>query len=132
LALYREALNMRRFHSQPYAVLGFYKIVETTFGGHERKAFLEEAIARMLANRRIRDYHLKAIGFSQASSPSDIASFLYQDGRHAVAHAQKAPHIDPDDIGQVRSMSVAASILRDIARQYIIDVLGVGTNRWQQ
>jgi hypothetical protein len=40
LAIYREATNMMHFFSQPSAVLGFYKIVETTFDGKQRQEFL--------------------------------------------------------------------------------------------
>jgi hypothetical protein len=85
----------------------------------------------MLDNGRIEDYALRAIGFSNPS-PETLADFLYRGRRQAVAHAEKDPRIDPDDISQVRNMSVAASFLRRIARQYIKTELGVSTDRWQQ
>jgi hypothetical protein len=131
LAIYREATNMMRFFSQPYAVLGFYKIIETTLEGNQRKAFLEGELATILDNGRIDQYALRAIGLLKPS-PKDLADFLHKEGRQAVAHANKDPRINPDDISQVRSLSVAASVLRKIARQYIATELEMSTNPWQQ
>jgi hypothetical protein len=131
LAIYREAINMLHFHSPPYAVLGFYKIIETTFDGKKRKTFLEREISNILPDGRTEVDALHAIGFLEPS-PEGIADFLYRDGRQAVAHAEKDPRINPDDISQVRNMSVAALFLRRIARQYIKTELGVSTDRWQQ
>ena len=122
---------MKHFQSQPYAVLGFYNIIETTFDGKKRKEFLERAIYEIISNGNTEVELLHAIGFPEPS-PERIAEFLYRDGRQAVAHAQKDPRIDPDDIRHVREMSVAALFLRQIARQYIKTELGVSTDRWQQ
>jgi hypothetical protein len=131
LAIYREAVNMLHFNSLPYAVLGFYKITETTFDGKRRQAFLEREISAILSEEKMEVDALRAIGFSEPL-PEGVADFLYRDGRQAVAHAEKDPRIDPDDIAHVRNMSVAALFLRKIARQYIKTELGVSTNRWQQ
>ena len=117
LAIYREAVNMQYFHSQPYAALGFYKILESAYpDGLRRAKKLEEQIDMLIVNGEIEPYRLQTINMEQTKSPEKIASFLYRMGRQAVAHANKNPTIDPDDIGQQRQMSVAASILRTVAR----------------
>lgn len=132
VAIYREAVNMYHFHSIPYAVLGFYKILETTFDGQQRQDFLEHELEKELSNGGIERFLLREIGFQCAPTPSELASFLRKDGRHAVAHASNDPSVNPDDIQHVRSMSVAAQILRPLARTFIKRELGVGTNRWDQ
>jgi hypothetical protein len=124
---------MWRFYSIPYAVLGFYKIVESAYpAGTQRDVQLQQEVERQLNSSSINIIELREIGFSQDSKPVDIAKFLYESGRHAVAHANKEPSINPDDSGHQRRMSVAASILRAAARSCIKSQFRIGTNRWDQ
>jgi hypothetical protein len=133
LAIYREAVNMQHFHSQPYAVLGFYKIFESAFpNGTTRGEKLEQEVADLLNRNRINIFELRAIGFEGNVTPKDLATFLQTEGRQAVAHANKAPMINPDDTRQQRQMSVAASILRAAARSCIKSQFRIGENRWDQ
>jgi hypothetical protein len=131
LAIYREAVNMKHFHSLPYAVLGFYKICEAAYGS-EVIAELAKHVSDQLACNWISIHELKQIGFDQHKSPEEIAKFLSKNGRHAVAHANHEPTINPDDFEQQRDMSVAASILQMSARACIKAKFKVGTNRWDQ
>ena len=133
LAIYREAINMQHFHSQPYAVLGFYKIFESAFPNWiTRGRRLEQEVADLLNRNRINIHELRAIGIEPNTPPKQLTSFLQEEGRHAVAHANKAPTINPDDTGQQRKMSVAASILRAAARSCIKRQFRMGENRWDQ
>jgi hypothetical protein len=133
LAIYREAINMQLFHSQPYAVLGFYKIFEAAFPDRTtRKGKLEQEVAHLLARNRISISQLREIEFDVNAPPERLASFLTKAGRHAVAHAIKDPTINPDDTEQQRQMSVAASILRAAARSCIKSQFRIGENRWDQ
>jgi hypothetical protein len=133
LAIYHEAVNMQHFHSQPYAVLGFYKIFESAFpNGITRGEKFEQEVADLLNRNRINICELRAIGFEGNVTPKDLATFLQKEGRQAVAHANKAPMINPDDTGQQRQMSVAASILRAAARSCIKSQFRIGENRWDQ
>ncbi len=133
LAIYREAVNMDDFHSVPYAVLGFYKILESAYGeGAERARNLEQEVAQLLAKKNINEWQLREIGFTPEASPEEIAKFLKRAGRDAVAHANKEPVVNPDDARQQRRMSVAASILREVARSCIQSRFQVGTSRWNQ
>ncbi len=131
LAIYREAVNMYRFHSIPYAVLGFYKTLETSFDGRQRTEFLHRELESMISESQIEDQHLREIGHSVGES-SRLAEFLHKEGRNAVAHAKYSPAINPDDMRDARRMSVAAQILRPLARRFINQELGVGMNRWDQ
>ena len=123
---------MEEFHSTPYAVLGFYKVIESAYSSDPGRANrLGEEIARLLAVDNY-DFHLRGIGFTKKDSPDKIAAFLREAGRHAVAHANKNPAVNPDDVAQQRQMSAAAFILRAAARCSIIGQFKVGTNRWDQ
>lgn len=133
LAIYREAVNMETFHSAPYAVLGFYKILESAYGeGKERTWRLEKEVAQLLSKRDVSERQLREIGFTLEDSPRQIAEFLKKAGRDAVAHANKDPVVNPDDARHQHRMSVAASILRAAARSCIQCRFQVGTNRWDQ
>jgi hypothetical protein len=132
LAIYREALNMEHFHSLPYAVLGYYKVLETTLDGLERGRFLERELTPLLRDDCLSPYEMSIIGFDETPSPQQLANFLRVEGRLAVAHANKEPSVDPDDFSHQRKMAVAAKILRPVTRSYIRGELGVGENRWDQ
>jgi hypothetical protein len=123
---------MEHFHSLPYAVLGYYKVIETTLDGLERGRFLNREAARLLDNEYLDSYSLRLIGFDAKPDPEHLANFLRVEGRLAVAHANKEPTVDPDDFMQQRKMSVAATILRDVARRYMRSELGISENRWDQ
>lgn len=124
---------MDDFHSVPYAVLGFYRILESAYReGAERMQNLEKEVANMLAKNYINERQLREIGSTPKDSPEQIARFLKTAGRDAVVHANKEPVVNPDDARQQRRMSVAASILRAAARSCIQSRFQVGTNRWDQ
>ncbi len=131
LAIYREAVNMYRFHSTPYAVLGFYKILETNFNSRQRTEFLHRELESMISENQIDDHQLREIDCSNGE-PVRLAEFLHKEGRNAVAHANFSPAINPDEIRDARRMSVAAQILRPLARRFINQEFGIGTNRWNQ
>jgi hypothetical protein len=124
---------MRHFHALPYAVLGFYKILESAHpNGVKRGEKLEQEIAEQLTACQINLIELREIGFDRNSSPKDIATFLYKSGRQAIAHANMKPTINPDNVGEQRQMSVAASILQAAARSCIKTQFQIGTSRWDQ
>lgn len=131
LAIYREAANMYHFYSTPYAVLGFYKILETSFDSRQRTEFVRRQLESMISENQIEDYQLREIGPS-VGEPARLDEFLHSEGRNAAAHARFSPAINPDEMRDARRMSVAAQILRPLARQFINQELGVGTNRWDQ
>ena len=73
LAIYREAVNMQHFHSQPYAVLGFYKIFESAFpDGVTRGKKLEQEVADLLNPDKINIHELRTIGFDRNTPPEQL------------------------------------------------------------
>ena len=96
------------------------------------RGWSQQEVADLLNRNRINMHELREIGFDRNTPPEQLASFLQKEGRHAVAHANKDPTINPDDTGQQRQMSVAASILRAAARSCIKSQFRIGENRWDQ
>ena len=76
-------------------------------------------------------HQLREIGHSVAE-PAKLAKFLHKEGRNAVAHAKLSTDINPDEMRDARRMSVASQFLQPLARRFINQELGVGTNRWDQ
>jgi hypothetical protein len=75
LAIYREAVNMAHYHSQPYAVLGFYKLIEIAIQGKNRRAYIEAAVSNMLDNDQIEEYQLRYIGYPKLAFSEDSLIF---------------------------------------------------------
>jgi hypothetical protein len=125
IAIYREALNAERYHSIPYAALGYYKLLEIRYG--RKKPWLQTLIAGLAEDG---DETLLSVQREFAKPASDIPVLLRDDIRHAVAHAAADPRVNPDDVGKLRRLSLVLPLLRTIARTFIRDKLGVSEDRW--
>jgi hypothetical protein len=133
LALYREAVNMQHFHATPYAVLGFYRILELAWpDGKIRGAALEKQVQRQLAGDQIYESQLRHSGYAGDLNAEAIARHLYKECRQAVAHATAEPIINPDETLDQYQMSAAAVVLRPLVRQVVHEELNVSLNRWDQ
>lgn len=129
VAIYREAFNVECHWSIPYAALGYFKLLEIRYQGHSREQWLETTITSL---QRSRDEVVQALERGVGTASTVIARFLLDEGRHAVAHANRNPTIDPDDTSQVRRLSLALPLFRTLARTFIRDELGVSEDRWAQ
>jgi hypothetical protein len=54
-----------------------------------------------------------------SKSESDIAAYLFESGRCAVAHASSDPLIDPDDLTHLRRLSADLDVVRALAEYFI-------------
>lgn len=131
VAIYREALNLRRFHAHPYALLGFYKILEMPFGnngGKKREEWMEKTIQAMLGvsgiPKPVQDY---GGNFQNAfgKTAAEIQKSLYKECRLAIAHASTNPALDPDNVTSLRKLSLAIDLMRELARVLIRDKFGI-------
>ena len=117
LALYREA---RTVNSIPYEFLGYFKIINLLYNsGKDQKQFIKNNLENLkdpVAIDRFKE--LKSLG-------EDVPNFLYESGRCAIAHAYSQPILDPDDIKDVRRLSLDLSIIKEMAEIIIEDALGV-------
>jgi hypothetical protein len=112
LALYREALNV---NSVPFQFLGFYKIVNVlNERGAAQKAWINVTIPKITDYRaveRIREIR---------KSEKDVATYLYESGRCAVAHAFAEPVVDPDDPKDTKRLSQDLPVIQALA-EFVID-----------
>lgn len=117
LALYREA---RSINSVPYAFLGYFKILNVFWKDRwiNRSNELVEGIRATLP--QIADQSASDRMSKLAPSQADLASYLYESGRCAVAHAHTQPLVDPDSINDIHRLSADMPIIKAIA-EYLME-----------
>lgn len=117
LALYREVLGV---NSIAYRVLGFLKILNIHFHtGAAQKKYINSAVPFLtdhLARKRLSE--LKALG-------TDVAAYLWESCRCAVAHASTKPLVNPDDIDDSRRLNSDFELIKSVAEHCIEFQLGV-------
>lgn len=120
LALYREGLTI---NSTPFQFLSYFKILNvfwadkfSTING-KRINPIVEGIRSTIS--KLTDPDTKKLINDLSKTHSDVAQYLYESGRCAVAHAYSAPVVDPDDIEDLRRLSQDIEIIRGIAELLI-------------
>jgi hypothetical protein len=126
LALFREA---RTINSGPFEFLGYFKILNifwrdkwVSVKGQRQNPIVEGIRATLprlkdhLAVSRLRDL---------GASKRDVAKYLYESGRCAVAHAYADPIVDPDDVADLHRLSEDLHIVKEIAEHLIETELSV-------
>jgi hypothetical protein len=126
LALFREGRTIR---SAPFEFLSYFKVLNIfwkdkwmTVDGHRQNPLIEgiremlPSLADPLAVDRAR-----VLGVAEP----DVAAYLYESGRCAVAHAYADPIVDPDDVSALRRLSEDMYIVKEIAESLIESELGV-------
>ncbi|MBT3332518.1 MAG: hypothetical protein HOK21_23630 [Rhodospirillaceae bacterium] len=131
VALYREAVWLEYISSIPYAALGYFKILEIRQGGAGRKTWLDHHLQQAMELGEIDDFYLEKFVSAAGENGLSPARYLYENCRLAVAHAAKAPVVDPDDAQSVRDLSASTQVLRTLARKYICVDLDVLEDHWQ-
>jgi hypothetical protein len=58
-------------------------------------------------------------------SKPDVARYLYESGRCAIAHAYADPIVDPDDVAELHRLSEDVHIVKEIAEQLMERDLGI-------
>jgi len=117
LAIYREAMGL---NSIPYQFLSYFKVLNVLHAsGPAQKAWIRRvlpSISDAEANQR-----LAALSVLQP----DVAAYLYESGRCAVAHAFAEPVVDPDDPGDERRLKSDLPVIRALARYLLEHEYGV-------
>lgn len=117
LALYREALTL---NSIPYRFLGFFKIINILHKqGPAQVAWIKVTLPKLNMP------HIKARMAQITASEPDVAKYLYESGRCAVAHAFADPLVDPDDLTHLHRLSADEDIVRCLAEFLIVHELNV-------
>ena len=121
LALYREALSV---NSIPYQFLGYFKIINILHErGQQQKNWIRSALPH-LTNREARG-RLSVLNEEQ----SDVADYLYESGRCAIAHAYSDPIVDPEDPDDLRRLQQDLPIVKALAEYLIEFELGIPSLR---
>ena len=111
VALYREAMSV---NSIPYQVLGFFKIINIRHKhGSAQKAWIKATIPRLTES------YLQDRLLALQNAESDVAAYLYESCRCAVAHASSEPLIDPDDLTDLRRLSADLEVVQALAEYFI-------------
>ena len=117
LALYREALGV---NSQPYKFLGFFKVINVLNAtGRQQRDWITAALPRITehqAKKRLQVLNRTTV---------DVAGYLYESGRCAVAHAFDEPVVDPDKLEDDLRLSSDLPVIRALAEHFIEHELGV-------
>ena len=117
VALYREAMSV---NSIPYKVLGFFKIINILYkNGSDQKAWIKATLPSLTES------HLQKRLQALSNAEPDVAAYLYEPGRCAVAHAFADPLIDPDDLTHLRRLSADVHIVQALAEHLIKHELNV-------
>ena len=122
LALYREGITV---NSIPFSFLSLFKILNIFWkdkyvSGHNE---IIEGIRSNLKN--VKNYESEKRINEIRASGADVAKYLYESCRCAIAHAYADPIIDPDDVADLMRLSKDLEIKKEIAENLIENRLGI-------
>lgn len=122
LALYREGLSV---NLKPYQFLGFFKVINVIRNkGADQKQWIRENLQHVTENGA-----LTRIA-SICSNEPDVAMYLYESGRCAIAHAfDQSNVVNPDDPSDLIRISEDLPVIRELARIAIERELGIKSSR---
>lgn len=127
LALMREG---RGLNHSGYSFLSFFRALEVTIPiGQARGAWVTANIDRIHGHRA-----QAALQELKAVVAGDIGTHLRQSGRHAIAHAQSYPIINPDDPRDAQRLQNELPIIEALAVLAIEEHLGIQTRHraWEE
>jgi hypothetical protein len=115
LSYYREGLNAAEAEIASQEVLSFFKVFEARRDGAEVRLWIAEEFDAACKN--IQPEYLTR--FDEARQEKAVEKYVYENCRVAAAHASKRFVSDADMSSETRRLSVAAEIMRALARHYI-------------
>lgn len=114
LSYYREGLNAAEAGISSQEVLSFFKVFEMGRDARKAKNWIKRVFADACA-----DVHERTLGqFHSDRKEIEIEAYCYN-CRVAAGHASKKFKSDADMSSETRRLSVAAEIMRALARHYI-------------
>jgi Methylamine utilization protein MauJ len=127
IAIYREGRNAEQSHLVSYSVLAYYKIIELKYRGQNVKEWFRETYPKL---RNISYLADTVARFESERGTKEPHDYIYRACRTAVAHANTPYSSDPDDFSELRRLHVAAEILRELARLFIRNELGLSDSAY--
>ncbi len=120
LALYREAKGL---NNPAFKFLSYYKIINVFYrSGKEQKHWIQDNIDKLTHRAKERLDELK-------KSERDVAKYLYQSGRCAIAHSYMGADqvANPDDYADYKRLTLDMPIISQLARIFIEEKFNVKT-----
>lgn len=119
LALYREGLSV---NLTPYQFLGFFKIINIICDkGMNQKKWIRNNLQHVMDKDALARI---------AAIQGDVADYLYDSGRCAVAHAfDQTNVVNPDDPADLIRLSADLPVIRELARVAIEREFGIRSKR---
>lgn len=115
LSYYREGLNAAEAGIASQEVLSFFKVFEMKRDGAEVRQWIAEEFDAACEN--VQPEYLGRFDEDRQGKP--VERYVYENCRVAAAHASKKFQSDADMFTEMRRLSVAAEIMRALARHYI-------------
>jgi hypothetical protein len=117
LAFFREGVSSR---SPFYGFLNLYKVIAFIHrDGRARGRWVDNALPVLTERDAIdRLDELRAAG-------TDPSPYLVEQGRHAIAHAERDVFVNPDKLGDHQRISRDLPVIRALARMAIEDHFGI-------
>jgi hypothetical protein len=120
LGLFREGLSV---NSTPFAFLSYCKVLNILHDrGPAQKAWINSHLHHIQYTPA-----LDRLAELQATEP-DVAKYLYDEGRCAIAHAHGTPLVNPDSYVDKRRMEDDLRLMKELAALFIEKELGVLSN----
>lgn len=115
LSYYREGLNAAEAGIASQEVLSFFKVFEMKREGPDVRSWIADVFdaACTRVSERVMDQ------FNSDRQNISVERYVYRNCRVAAAHASKDHPSDADMSSETRRLSVAAEIIRALARHYI-------------
>lgn len=124
LAFFREGLASR---NPFYAFLNFFKVVAFAYkDGRERGNWIRQALTQVARGRpleRFQQLHEEYGG--------NVDKYLFEQGRNAIAHAEKDIFINPDKLVDHQRIHADLPLIRFIAELTIQDRHGFATDSYE-
>jgi hypothetical protein len=117
LAFYREALSLEHL---AYSFLSYYKIINMRYKrGDRQKAWIRRSLERL--NDRDAEKRLTEL----RSEQMDVADYLYNSCRCAIAHAGVNPTVDPENVEDRNRLNLDLPLIKSLAELLIEEHFGV-------
>lgn len=113
IAFYREGVSL---DNPFYSFLSLFKVIGALLPkGKEREAWITDAL------ERVDDHRAKDRREELRSQGIDVSKYLWDECRNAIAHAEREPYVNPDEVDDHFRLSKEIPLLRNLAELAIED-----------
>lgn len=107
IAFYREGISL---DNPFYGFLSLFKVIGALLpNGKKREAWITDALDRL------DDHRAKERRDELRSKGTDVSAYLWDECRNAIAHADRAPYVNPDEVDDHFRLSKDLPLLRNLS-----------------